>query len=56
LLAVAATLDIPFPERQQAMKGQRSKLHTLPLETTLQYGRMITVSLANLSEAARNPY
>jgi DNA polymerase I-like protein with 3'-5' exonuclease and polymerase domains len=39
LLAVAATLGIPFPERQQAMKGQRSKLHTLPLETTLQYAQ-----------------
>jgi DNA polymerase family A/3'-5' exonuclease len=37
LLAVAATLGIAFPERQQAMKGQRSKLHTLPLELTLQY-------------------
>ncbi len=37
LLSVAAMLRIAFPERQQAMKGQRSKLHTLPLELTLQY-------------------
>ncbi len=37
LLSVATMLGIEFPERQQAMKGQRSKLHTLPLELTLQY-------------------
>ncbi|MBX3083316.1 MAG: hypothetical protein KF716_16915 [Anaerolineae bacterium] len=39
LLAVAAALDIPFPEHQQAMKGQRSKLHLLPLELTLEYAQ-----------------
>lgn len=39
LLSVAAMLDIPFPERQQDMKGQRAKLHTLPLEVTLQYAQ-----------------
>lgn len=39
LLAVAETLGIPFPDRQQAMKGQRGKLHTLPLELTLQYAQ-----------------
>ena len=39
LLAVANTLAIPFPERQQAMKGQRGKLHALPLETTLEYAQ-----------------
>jgi DNA polymerase I-like protein with 3'-5' exonuclease and polymerase domains len=37
LLSVAAALGISFPERQQAMKGQRGKLHTLPLSLTLQY-------------------
>ncbi len=37
LLGVASTLGVPFPERQQQMKSQRSKLHTLPLELTLQY-------------------
>ncbi|MBC7810207.1 MAG: hypothetical protein H7175_03630, partial [Burkholderiales bacterium] len=37
LLAVATTLRIAFPERQQALKVQRSKLHTLPLELRLQY-------------------
>jgi DNA polymerase I-like protein with 3'-5' exonuclease and polymerase domains len=37
LLSVAATLNVSFPERQQQLKGQRSKLHTLPLELTLQY-------------------
>jgi DNA polymerase I-like protein with 3'-5' exonuclease and polymerase domains len=37
LLSVAAALGVSFPERQQQMKGQRSKLHTLPLELTLQY-------------------
>jgi DNA polymerase I-like protein with 3'-5' exonuclease and polymerase domains len=39
LLAVAATLGISFPERQQAMKGQRSKLHTLPTEVTMEYAQ-----------------
>ncbi len=39
LLSVAAMLNIPVPERQEAMKGQRSKLHTLPLELTLQYAQ-----------------
>jgi DNA polymerase I-like protein with 3'-5' exonuclease and polymerase domains len=39
LLSVASTLGIAFPERQQALKGQRSKLHTLPLELTLQYAQ-----------------
>ncbi len=39
LLAVAATLGIPFPERQQAMKGQRGKLHQLPLDLTLTYAQ-----------------
>jgi len=39
LLSVAAFLGIPFSERQQAMKGQRGKLHTLPLELTLQYAQ-----------------
>lgn len=39
LLGVATTLGIPFPERQQAMKGQRGKLHTLPLEVTLEYAQ-----------------
>jgi DNA polymerase I len=39
LLAVASTLGIAFPERQQALKGQRAKLHTLPLELTLQYAQ-----------------
>jgi DNA polymerase I-like protein with 3'-5' exonuclease and polymerase domains len=39
LLAVAAALGLPVPERQQNMKSQRSKLHTLPLETTLEYAQ-----------------
>jgi DNA polymerase I-like protein with 3'-5' exonuclease and polymerase domains len=39
LLSVASALRIPFPERQQALKGQRSKLHALPLEMTLQYAQ-----------------
>lgn len=39
LLAVATTLGISFPERQQAMKGQRGKLHTLPLEVSLEYAQ-----------------
>jgi DNA polymerase I-like protein with 3'-5' exonuclease and polymerase domains len=39
LLAVAAALRIPFPERQQALKGQRGKLHTLPLEQRVQYAQ-----------------
>ncbi len=39
VLAVASTLEIAFPERQQNMKGQRGKLHTLPLEVTLEYAQ-----------------
>jgi DNA polymerase I-like protein with 3'-5' exonuclease and polymerase domains len=39
LLAVAATLRIPFPERQQAMKSQRGKLHTLPLSVSMEYAQ-----------------
>jgi DNA polymerase I-like protein with 3'-5' exonuclease and polymerase domains len=39
LLSVAAALHISFPERQQMMKGQRGKLHTLPLSLTLQYAQ-----------------
>lgn len=39
LLAVATTLGISFPERQKTLKGQRSKLHLLPLELTLQYAQ-----------------
>lgn len=39
LLSVARTLEISFPERQQSMKGQRSKLHTLPLALTVQYAQ-----------------
>lgn len=39
LLSVAAALGIAFPERQQAIKGQRGKLHTLPLELTLEYAQ-----------------
>jgi DNA polymerase I-like protein with 3'-5' exonuclease and polymerase domains len=39
LLSVAAVLRIPFPERQQMMKGQRGKLHVLPLEVTLEYAQ-----------------
>ncbi len=39
LLGVAAMLGIPVPERQAALKGQRGKLHTLPLEVTLQYAQ-----------------
>jgi DNA polymerase I-like protein with 3'-5' exonuclease and polymerase domains len=37
LLGVASALGVAFPERQQQLKGQRSKLHTLPLELTLEY-------------------
>jgi hypothetical protein len=39
LTAVAATLDIPVPERQTAMKSQRGKLHQLPLAQTLDYAQ-----------------
>jgi DNA polymerase I-like protein with 3'-5' exonuclease and polymerase domains len=39
LLAVAAKLGIPFPERQQNMKGQRGKLHLLPLELQVEYAQ-----------------
>lgn len=39
LLSVARSLAIAFPDRQQAMKGQRGKLHTLPLELTLEYAQ-----------------
>src|SRR5260221_3086439 len=39
LLSGAAALNIPFPEHQQAMKGQRGKLHTLPLSLTMAYAQ-----------------
>src|SRR4051812_5379377 len=39
LLSVAAMLNIAVPERQTSMKSQRSKLHTLPIELTLQYAQ-----------------
>ena len=39
LLSVAATLGIAYPERQQTMKGQRSKLHLMPLEQKVQYAQ-----------------
>jgi DNA polymerase I-like protein with 3'-5' exonuclease and polymerase domains len=39
LLSVATMLDLSFPERQQAMKSQRSKLHTLPFELSLEYAQ-----------------
>ncbi|MFN8562254.1 MAG: hypothetical protein U0703_11685 [Anaerolineae bacterium] len=39
LLAVAAALRVPFPESQKAMKGERGRLHRLPLELTLQYAQ-----------------
>ncbi len=39
LLAVARTLGIAFPERQQAMKSKRGKLHTLPMELTMEYAQ-----------------
>lgn len=39
LLAVAEALGIAFPERQQAMKGQRGKLHALPLDVTVEYAQ-----------------
>lgn len=39
LLSVAESLNIAFPQRQQAMKSQRGKLHLLPLETTIAYAQ-----------------
>jgi DNA polymerase I-like protein with 3'-5' exonuclease and polymerase domains len=39
LLSVASMLGIAFTERQRSLKGQRGKLHTLPLELTLQYAQ-----------------
>lgn len=39
LLALATTLDIAYPERQQEMKIQRSKLHLMPLEQKVQYAQ-----------------
>lgn len=39
LLSVASTLGIAFPERQASMKSQRSKLHSLPLELSLEYAQ-----------------
>ncbi len=39
LLGVAAQLNIPVPERQQALKSQRGKLHLLPIETALRYAQ-----------------
>src|SRR5579871_2105195 len=39
LLSVAAVLAIPFTEHQQIMKGERAKLHKLPLSLTLEYAQ-----------------
>jgi DNA polymerase I-like protein with 3'-5' exonuclease and polymerase domains len=39
LLSVAAALGIPVEARQQELKAQRSKLHTLPLSLALQYAQ-----------------
>jgi DNA polymerase I-like protein with 3'-5' exonuclease and polymerase domains len=39
LLGVATALGILFSERQQNMKSQRGRLHTLPLSLTLQYAQ-----------------
>jgi len=39
LVAVAAALGIPVPERQVAMKSQRGKLHQLPLAQVLEYAQ-----------------
>lgn len=39
LLSVASTLSIAVSEGQQALKALRGKLHTLPLEQTLQYAQ-----------------
>ena len=39
LLAVAAALGLAVPERQQNMKSQRGKLHTLPMETAMEYAQ-----------------
>jgi DNA polymerase I-like protein with 3'-5' exonuclease and polymerase domains len=37
LLSIATELGLSIPERQQSMKTQRSKLHTLPLELSVEY-------------------
>jgi DNA polymerase I-like protein with 3'-5' exonuclease and polymerase domains len=39
LLSVADSLGIAYPERQSSMKGQRSKLHLMPLELTIRYAQ-----------------
>lgn len=39
LLSVADALGIAYPERQSSMKGQRSKLHLVPLELTIRYAQ-----------------
>ena len=39
LIAVAAALGIPVPEEQHDLKRQRGRLHTLPLELTLDYAQ-----------------
>ncbi len=39
LLSVARALGLTVSERQTSLKGQRGRLHTLPLELTLQYAQ-----------------
>lgn len=39
LLGVARMLGIPIPEEQEAMKGQRGRLHRLPLDVTAEYAQ-----------------
>jgi DNA polymerase-1 len=39
LISVASMLTIPVPERQASMKQQRSKLHLIPLEQSVEYAQ-----------------
>ncbi|MDX1992618.1 MAG: DNA polymerase [bacterium] len=39
LIGVAQMLGLPIPERQQSLKGQRGKLHLLPLDLVVQYAQ-----------------
>ncbi|MBI5957221.1 MAG: hypothetical protein HY866_00705 [Chloroflexi bacterium] len=39
LMAVADALGVPVPEKQHDLKRQRGRLHTLPIELTLDYAQ-----------------
>lgn len=56
LTAVALALGIPVPEEHQSLKGQRARLHTLPLSLILEYaGRDALLTLQIYQQQSKLP-